>query len=166
MATKKTISKKKTIKTRDTRSADPALEVDSDVLDGYLGYHIRRAMQAMRRSFFQNVGSGTVRPGQASLLELVARNPGASQVQMAEVLGFDKATIVSLIDDSEAAGWITRQRSPVDRRRHELVLTKVGEQFVTRMRKQTGAHEKSFRTRFTDAEMAQFVDYLQRVYRD
>jgi DNA-binding MarR family transcriptional regulator len=140
--------------------------VDCDILLGYIGFNVRRAMQALRRSFFDNVGAGEVRPGQASLLETVARNPGASQIELSAALGFDKATIVALIDSAEEAGWLTRRRATDDRRRHELVLTRLGEQFVTRLRKQTMAHEQRFRALYTEQELANFLEYLQRLYRE
>ncbi len=137
---------------------------DSSALAGLIGFHIRLAMLAMRRSFFQHVGNGGVRPGLSSLLQLVAGNRGISQTQLSEALGIDKATIVSLIDDAESEGWLSRRRAADDRRRHELVLTAKGRKAAAKLAKQTREHEKKFRDRFSKQELEQFIDYLQRIY--
>lgn len=142
----------------------PRPVTDSSALDGLIGFHIRLALLAMRRSFFQHVGDGGVRPGLSSLLQLVAINQGASQTQLSEALGIDKATIVSLIDDAEASGWIVRRRASDDRRRHELVLTGKGKKAAARLAKQTLEHEKKFRSRFSDRELADLIEYLQRIH--
>ncbi|WP_133052590.1 MarR family winged helix-turn-helix transcriptional regulator, partial [Mycobacteroides franklinii] len=38
----------------------------------------------------------------------------------------DKTTMVGLLNDLEAVGFVERQRSPEDRRRHDVVMTPVG----------------------------------------
>lgn len=101
--------------------------LDTQPVDGLLGYHIRLAMMELRRNFFQHVGEGNVRPGIASLLQLVAANPGASQVELSRAMHVDKASLVALLDKAEGAGWLLRVRSKTDRRRHELRLTSAGQ---------------------------------------
>lgn len=137
---------------------------DSSALAGLIGFHIRLAMLAMRRSFFQHVGDGAIRPGLSSLLQLVASNRGVSQTELSAALGIDKATIVSLIDDAESQGWISRKRATDDRRKHELVLTAKGKRAAARLAKQTREHEQKFRDRFSEQELETFIEYLQRIY--
>lgn len=138
--------------------------VDTQPLDGLLGFHIRLAMMELRRSFFQHVADGGVRPGLASLLQLVAANPGASQVELSRAMHIDKASLVSLLDQAESSGWLNRVRSKEDRRRHELKLTPKGERMAASLRKQTMRHEKKYLDRFTPDELEQIVKYLQRIY--
>ena len=138
--------------------------VDTQPLDGLLGFHIRLAMMELRRSFFQHVANGGVRPGLASLLQLVAANPGASQVELSRAMHIDKASLVSLLDQAEASGWLNRVRSKEDRRRHELKLTRQGETMAASLRKQTMRHEKKYLDRFSPEELEQIVSYLQRIY--
>ena len=49
-----------------------------------------------------------------------------SQADLAEALRVDKTTMVGLLNDLEAVGFVERQRSPEDRRRHDVVMTAVG----------------------------------------
>lgn len=140
----------------------PAL--DTQPLDGLLGFHVRLAMVELRRSFLRHVADGRVRPGLATLLQLVAANPGASQVELSRAMHVDKASLVALLDQAEAAGWLKRVRSKVDRRRHELKLTSQGETMAAMLRRQTTRHEKKYIDRFSPAELEQLVEYLRRIY--
>ena len=158
--------KKKTVPTRarrrGERGARPA--VNADVLTALLGFRVRLAMTELRRSYLRNVADGGVRPGLASLLQLIAVNRSASQAELADALHLDKATLVALIDKAESAGWLSRQRAQEDRRRHELVLTVKGVEKVKNLARQTDQFDKEFRARFTAKELAQLMEYLERIY--
>jgi DNA-binding MarR family transcriptional regulator len=95
---------------------------------------------------------------------VVASNHGASQIELSKVLHINKATLVALIDSAESAGWLKRQRSGSDRRRHEVVMTPLGEKVVAKLATQTVRSEEKFRRRFTDREWATLIKYLQRIY--
>jgi DNA-binding MarR family transcriptional regulator len=138
--------------------------VDVSALEDLIGFHVRLAMLALRRSFFRHVGDGDVRPGLASLLQILSSNQAASQSELAASIGIDKATIVSLVDAAESSGWIQRTRDTRDRRRHVLVLTEKGKKAVNRLRKQTRSHERKFRARFTEQELNELIEYLRRIY--
>jgi hypothetical protein len=83
-----------------TEHGQPAL--NSDVLETLIGFHIRRAMMELRRSYYRHAVDDKIRPGLSSLLQLVASNHGASQVQLSKALHIDKATLVALIDSAES----------------------------------------------------------------
>jgi DNA-binding MarR family transcriptional regulator len=138
--------------------------LDTKSLDVLLGFHTRLAMMEIRRSYFRHVGNGEVRPGLASLLQLVAANPGASQIEVSRAMHIDKASLVSLLDKAEAAGWLNRERSKEDRRRHELVLTPEGKKMAAKLRRQTLRHEEKFLKRFSASELEQIIAYLRRIY--
>ena len=93
---------KKTGKKIVKKPAGKRRPVDTQPLDGLLGFHIRLAMVELRRSFLRHVADGSVRPGLASLLQLVAANPGASQIELSRAMHTDKASLVSLLDQAEA----------------------------------------------------------------
>jgi DNA-binding MarR family transcriptional regulator len=57
-----------------------------------------------------------------------------SQQQVAESLDMDKSHLVAKIDKLEQRGLLARQRDPVDRRRHRVVLTPQGKELVDRVR--------------------------------
>lgn len=140
-------------------------DLNTSEMEVLLGYHLRRAMSTLIRSYNRNVFEGKIRPGLASLLRLVVANHGASQVDLARALQVDKATLVSLIDSAEEKGWLRRQRSNVDRRRHEVIPTPKGEGVAAELARQTMANEKKFRRRFSEEEFADLIEYLERIYR-
>src|ERR1044072_2071201 len=97
---------KKTSSQNGALRASSALGVDLDCLPTLLGFNIRRAQIALWRDFNRNVAEGYVRPGVFSALLLANANPGIAQIEIANQLGIDKASVVSLIDRMEEAGWV------------------------------------------------------------
>jgi DNA-binding MarR family transcriptional regulator len=139
--------------------------VSLDNLPELLGYNLRRAQIEMWRDFTQNVGDGEIRPGLYSLILLVGANPGIAQIELANYLGVDKASIVALIDRLEDSGWVLRKRSSEDRRRHGIFLTPSGIKKLAQLKHEVTAHDKKFTGRFTADEYATLLEFLQRVRR-
>src|SRR5262245_33784557 len=109
------------------RTPNRARAIDLDVLPSLLGYNIRRAQIALWRDYSRNVADGEVRPGVFSVLLLANSNAGIAQIDIANHLGIDKASVVALIDRLEDNGWVVRRRSTRDRRRQEIFLTAAGD---------------------------------------
>lgn len=139
--------------------------VSLDNLPDLLGYNLRRAQIEMWRDFTQNVGNGEIRPGLYSLILLVGANPGIAQIELANYLGVDKASIVALIDRLEESNWVVRKRSTEDRRRHGIFLTPAGTKKLAQLKREVTAHDKKFAERFTVEEYKQLIEFLQRVRR-
>jgi DNA-binding MarR family transcriptional regulator len=171
MATSKQVSRVETKKslTRDNNDDMIPLPVGTPVsldhLPELLGYNLRRAQIEMWRDFLQSVGDSEVRPGLYSLILLVGANPGIAQIELANYLGVDKASIVALLDRLEDAGWMLRKRSTEDRRRHGIFLTPAGIKKLAQLKREVCAHDKRFSDRFTPAEYSQLLEFLQRVRR-
>jgi len=171
MATSKRISRVETKKVLARDDEDDMIPlpvgtpVSLDHLPELLGYNLRRAQIEMWRDFLQTVGDGEIRPGLYSLILLVGGNPGIAQIELANYLGVDKASIVALIDRLEDAGWLLRKRSTEDRRRHGIFLTPAGIKKLAQLKREVHAHDKRFSDRFTPAEYSQLIEYLQRVRR-
>ena len=138
--------------------------VDVGILPQLLGYNLRRAQIALWRDFTRTVGEGEVRPGLFSLMMLVEANPGIAQVDLANQLDIDKATIVSLVDRLESQGWVRRQRSSEDRRRQGIFPTEPGRKGLKLLRKEMLEHEARFTRLFTHAELRQLIAMLQRIH--
>ncbi|WP_306643535.1 MarR family winged helix-turn-helix transcriptional regulator [Sanyastnella coralliicola] len=65
------------------------------------------------------------------LLKIIHENQPLSQKQIAEKSLRDPAAITRTVDILEKKGLVTRQRSTVDRRQHDMYLTQNGKQFIT-----------------------------------
>ena len=134
------------------------------LLQDLLGYNLRRAQVALSRDFQRSVGEGKIRPVIFSIRALAEATPGVAQVDLARLLGLDKASVVALIDRLEAAGLIERRRSTLDRRRQGLFLTAAGADLLQGLKHEVAQHERRFRERFSAAEAAQLIALLQRLY--
>ena len=122
-------------KSGDSR-AQATIGIDLDCLPTLLGFNIRRAQIALWRDFNRNVAEGDVRPGVFSALLLAHANPGIAQVEIGNQLGIDKASVVTLIDRMEDAGWVVRKRSSDDRRRQGIFLTPAGSKTCRALRRE------------------------------
>jgi DNA-binding MarR family transcriptional regulator len=155
---------KKTIKQSGGLGAKSAIGLDLDCLPTLLGFNIRRAQIALWRDFNRNVAEGYVRPGVFSALLLARANPGIAQIEIANQLGIDKASVVSLVDRMEDAGWVTRKRSTDDRRRQGIFLTPAGAKACRALKKEMLDHERKFVSRYTDQELRALIALLRRLH--
>jgi DNA-binding MarR family transcriptional regulator len=138
--------------------------LDLDVLPSLLGFNVRRAQIALWRDFNRNVAEGDVRPGVFSALLLANANPGIAQIDIANHLGIDKASVVSLVDRMEKSGWVQRKRSAEDRRRQGIFLTPAGSKSYKSLKKEMVEHERKFSDRFSDQEFKTLIGLLRRLH--
>jgi DNA-binding MarR family transcriptional regulator len=139
-------------------------KVDLGCLPRLLGYSLRRAHLASWRQYVTVIGEQKLKPGLFSLLVLVGCNPGIAQIDLGTHLGIDKASVVALLDRLERAGLLERCRSARDRRRQGIFLTAKGASELDTLVMQVRHLEKQMASRFTRAELEQFLGFLQRFY--
>ncbi len=75
-------------------------------------------------------GLGITPRGQCVLS--AARTGEKTQIQLAEMCGLDKTTMVVTVDELEKAGLVERQTSPVDRRARIIAVTAEGREINTK----------------------------------
>lgn len=140
-------------------------EINMDLLPNLLGYNVRRAQIELWRDFGASVAEGEIRPGLFSMMLLIGANPGIAQIDLANQLGVDKASIVALVDRLENAGWVQRKRSTEDRRRQEIFTTPAGQKKLAQLKREVQEHDEKFCSLYTQDELRQFLDFLQRIRR-
>lgn len=59
-------------------------------------------------------------------LSQLADGPAASQLELAEAIGYDKTRLIALLDELEGEGLVTREPDPSDRRARVIALTAAG----------------------------------------
>lgn len=138
--------------------------LDFDELDQVLGFHVRQAQGTMHRRIIEVLSSVDLTQKQAGSLWLIGANPGASQIGVGGALRMDRATTMAIIDRLEGRDLVVRQRSTVDRRRHELYLTPAGQKLLVQVKKLVKDHERNFAKRFTADELETLIGFLRRVY--
>jgi DNA-binding MarR family transcriptional regulator len=134
------------------------------LLPNLLGYNLRRAQIALWRDFNRTVREGDVRPGIFSLMILVDANPGIAQIDLANQLDIDKATIVGLVHRLQRQQWVTRKTSSEDRRRQGVYITAAGRTALKGLREQMLEHETRFTRLFSAEELAQLITFLRRIH--
>lgn len=133
-------------------------------LENILGFHLRLANVAVFQDYQVTMAGLSLTPKQFAVLELIETNPGASQIDLANCLRMDKASMMALVNKLEGRNAIERRQSENDRRRQELFVTEDGLALANTARNLRAAHEARFKDRFSEDEVAQLVSYLRRIY--
>lgn len=132
-------------------------------LDGLLGYHLRKAQQAMFKSFSAALDGEDISPGQLGVLLMVAANPGVNQTRVGAAMGIDRSTLVAVLDRLEARSMIERAPSPTDRRSHALMLTAEGSRYVEELMSRVEAHENDLAGDLSGPERRTLIGLLRRL---
>jgi DNA-binding MarR family transcriptional regulator len=143
-------------------AAHAAGRVDLDVLDGHVGYLIRRVQLWIFQDFERTLASADIRPAEYSVLCVVGANPGLPQTRLAETLGIERARLVRLLDGLEARNLAKRVPSASDRRSHELHLTREGEAFLVQLKALAREHESHVEQRLGTKGRRDLLALLQR----
>jgi DNA-binding MarR family transcriptional regulator len=101
-------------------------EVKLGMLDGVVGYLLRRAQIAVFEDFARRFAALELTPAQFSTLVAIQANPGRRQSDIAAALGVQRPNFVALMDELERRGLAERLRSGSDRRANALKLTRAG----------------------------------------
>ncbi|MBY5761531.1 MarR family transcriptional regulator [Rhizobium leguminosarum] len=145
--------------------APATLGLDVGRLGDLMGFHLRMAHVAVYRDFAETMEALALTQKQLAVMELVAGNPGASQIDLANTLGTDRATMMALVNRLAARDLIERRPSAADRRRQELHLTKAGGAMLARARELIDRHEQRFITLFSRDELDALLTALMRIYK-
>jgi DNA-binding MarR family transcriptional regulator len=80
-----------------------------------------------RRAAEASMSPGGLRPRHLHALGLLSERGPLTQQAMGELLSLDPSNVVGLLNELEEPGLILRRRDPLDRRRHIVELSALGE---------------------------------------
>lgn len=128
------------------------------------GHLIRRLHQQSTQLFAQRTQAAgyDLTPVQYAALEAIYENPGADQARVAELIGYDRATIGGVIERLEKKGWVRRVVSEQDRRARELSLTAKGNRVRAELQPVVHALQKDILQPLSAAEQALFVELARK----
>lgn len=133
------------------------------VLDGLVGYHLRRASSVFGSDFGRTVGGEGLRQVPFAILSVIAANPGIRQGAAGEALGIKRANMVVLINELVEAGHVERAPAADDRRAIALSLTTSGRATFESATSRLIEHEDQLLTDFTAAERETLIGLIRRI---
>jgi DNA-binding MarR family transcriptional regulator len=131
-------------------------------LDGYLGYHLRRAATFMQADLADRLAEVDLTMVEMSALLVIEVNPLIIQSEIGRLLAIKRANMAPLTAALEARGLI--ERTAVDRRSHGLKLTEKGQALVAKIHKGVNANEARLFERIPEGEREGLVESLRRVW--
>lgn len=128
-----------------------------------LGYKIRYAYRAFVRALADELGPYRVTTGQWSALRVLWEEEGLSQVELAQRMMVEKASLTSVLKAMAAEGLITRIRNADDRRKVNIFLTASGRRLKNKILPLVGKINNRATRRLSAAETHQLHTLLARV---
>jgi MarR family transcriptional regulator, transcriptional regulator for hemolysin len=131
-----------------------------------IGLELSRSARIVALAFDEALAqAGGSRPIWLIMTSLKSR-PGASQRELAELVGIQDATLTHHLNAMESTGLVTRRRDPENRRVHVVELTATGETLFRRLRDAAGAFDARLREDMSEADVATLRGYLERLVRN
>ena len=126
----------------------------------------RRVDTMLRRYLDRKVCHTGVYSTQHRLLMELYRNPNCSQVGLAEKFDVSAAAIAVSLKKLEKGGYITRLADEADNRINQVSVTEKGKEVIHKSFLIFEETDRCFFDGFTDEEMAQFLDFMERAYKN
>ncbi len=133
-------------------------------LGNLLGYHIAQASVTTGALFDQHAGQPFgLRKVEYSLLLLTIANGPLSPKKLAQALALSAPNLTMLLDRLQARGLLRRERSALDRRSQNVVLTDEGQRIAVASAAAAAPMEQALFERLSRAEHAMLIELLRKV---
>jgi DNA-binding MarR family transcriptional regulator len=126
---------------------------------GQFFFRLWRATHTRTADALATVG---LTPALFALLNVIGAREGAIQQELGSALGIDRSTMVSLVDQLEAAELARRRQSATDRRAREVAITPKGRRLLRRARGLISQVEDDVLAGLTEAERRELLTLLRR----
>lgn len=137
--------------------------VDLGEMTESLGFMLRLAQLRLFERFFQGFAEAGVRPGEFTVLWVIALNPGVRQGALARVLRIKPAHMTKLVQRLVSDGLVRRHVPPRDRRSVRLELTGAGQGYLDRNRATFLRVHDAEREGLTEAEGRELLRLLAKL---
>lgn len=129
------------------------------------GHLIRRLHQHSTQIFLQQtLAAGfDITSVQYAALEAIFAHPRSDQANIAQLIGYDRATIGGVIERLEKKDWITRVVSSADRRARELSLTPRGNKIRLKIQPLVQELQKVILSPLSPGEQANFLQLTRKI---
>lgn len=149
------------IRSRAAAAETDPLEVDSSLLESFVGYNLRRAAARQRERFRSVFGPYDIRPVQLTVLALINNNMPLHQAELGKALDIKRPNVVTLLAELEERGLVTRQPSASDRRSQVVYLTDAGKALTTKLLGLHAELEADLARSIGQRELGELVKHLR-----
>jgi len=143
----------------------PRKRIDSSFLRTLVGYNARRAALKIMGVFIERMARLELRPVEFSVLSLIGHNPGITSREICRELSLLAPNPVRLLGRLDQRDLVRREAHPDDGRAVGLRLSEAGQALLAEAEVEAAALEVEVTPGLSDAERAQLIALLQRVYR-
>lgn len=128
-------------------------------------YSIEKAIKTYRKFAQNNIRKieSNITVDQALLLILLQNRPELAQVEMAEVLFKDYASITRMIELMVKNDYLTREESQEDRRRKQLTISEKGEGIIKKLFPVIDSNRNTALKGLSQAEIEQLDSLLKKI---
>ncbi len=133
-------------------------------LNELLGFHLARAAVTTSSMFERQIGKPFgLSKVEFSMLMLVMGNSALNPKRLAQALALTPPQTTMLLDRLQARGLLHRERSEVDRRSQNVVLTEAGDRIARASAAAARSAESALGDQLSGAERAMLIELLGKV---
>jgi MarR family transcriptional regulator for hemolysin len=130
-----------------------------------LSFLIHDVSRMRRTAYDQLMKPLGVTRAQWWVLAHLSRHDGIMQTKLAEALDVGKASLGTLIDRLESAGYVQRREDPVDRRAKRVFMARTGRQLLARMMREENQFNERILGGLSQADRDTMIRTLSRIKR-
>jgi DNA-binding MarR family transcriptional regulator len=131
-------------------------------LDALLGYQLHRAAATMMADLAHSIEGLALTRTEASVLLLIAHNPGVTQSEIGRILAIQRANMAPIAAMLTDRGLLKRKRA--DGRSQGLLLNRAGMALAAELASTIAAHESKFLPDISLSDRQMLVGLLRRVW--
>jgi DNA-binding MarR family transcriptional regulator len=152
----------------DVRHRTPALvgsAVDYGLLADLTGFSLKLAWVLGHELLSREFGNAAITPHRFSALEVISRNPGLQQTQLASALALTRPATTLAVDFWEERGCVERRKIEGDRRSSGVYTTPHGEKELKQLRAQVRKADAALTSDLTQEEIDTLRKLLRTIHR-
>jgi DNA-binding MarR family transcriptional regulator len=138
-------------------------EVDLNVVEGAVGYHLRRAQTMVLEDVGRRMKPLGLGPPEFTVMAVMHANPGINATRIAESLPMKRSNLSVLLARLKRRGLVQRSDGEESGRVHSLCLTREGEALLEHARRLHREHLRFLESILGRNEMARLIKTLRKL---
>jgi len=140
-------------------------EVEYGLLSDLTGFSLKLVWVLGHGLLSREFGDSSVTPHRFSALEVISRNPGLQQSQLATALALTRPATTLAVDFWEKRGCVERRKISGDRRSSGVYTTPRGEEVLSELRPKVRAADEALTANLSKEEKELLRRVLRKIHR-